>query len=139
MHKTSLLNKITLSSDNLGIAASSLCALHCIATPFLFVAKACTTTCCADTPLWWMLIDYLFLIISFTAIYYTTKNTRIYWLKFSLWISWIVLLLTIINHSLNIISLSESFIYFPAGTIIILHFYNLQFCTCKNETCCQKE
>ena len=69
------------SYDNVGIVASSLCMIHCLGTPFLFIAKACSTSCCSEAPIWWQLIDYLFLIISFVAIYFATKNTNHYWIK----------------------------------------------------------
>jgi|GEM_PF-3179353 len=49
-----------LNADFIGAMSSGLCLMHCLATPFLFIAKACTATCCADTPSWWQLIDYLF-------------------------------------------------------------------------------
>ena len=132
------MNRISFSFDSLGIVASSLCAIHCIATPFIFIAKACASTCCAEAPIWWILIDYIFLIVSFIAIYYTTRNTTVYWIKYTLWTFWTLLLFTIANHSLNVIYLPEKFIYIPAFTIIILHFYNLQFCKCQDEKCCQE-
>ena len=50
--------------DKIGIISSSLCMIHCMGTPFIFIAKACTTTCCSNAPTWWLMIDYLFLIIS---------------------------------------------------------------------------
>ena len=131
-----ILNRISLPSDCIGIIASTLCAIHCIATPFLFIAKACSTTCCAEAPLWWVMIDYVFLIISFTAIYYTNKNSSVRWLKYFLWISWFLLLITILNHSIGFIYLHEKFIYIPAFSIILLHLYNLKFCKCEDETCC---
>ena len=122
--------------DSIGIVACTLCAIHCIATPFLFVAKACSAVCCADAPLWWKAIDYIFLVISFIAILFITKNMSVIWLRKSFWVSWLVLLVTIINHSLEIFSIPEYFIYFPAGTIIALHFYNMQFCKCAGDSCC---
>ena len=127
-----------LPYDSIGIIASTLCTIHCIVTPFIFIAKACTATCCSDAPSWWLMIDYLFLIISFMAIFFISKNLTIKWLKNAFWISWIVLLFTIANHSINIIYLHKNFIYIPSILIVILHFYNLQFCKCQNETCCSK-
>lgn len=130
------MNKAVIPYDSFGIIASVLCTIHCMATPFIFIAKACSATCCSDAPLWWQVIDYLFLAISFIAIYFISKNLSIRWLKMSFWISWFVLLFTILNHSLLIVNLPNNFIYIPAITIIILHFYNLQFCKCQNDTCC---
>ena len=130
------MNKLALSHDSIGIIASSLCMIHCIGTPFLFIAKACSTACCADTPLWWQAIDYVFLFISFIAIYYTTKNTSNKWIAPSLWLSWFILSLTILNHSFQLINLPNNFIYFPAALIIVLHFYNLKYCNCQEKECC---
>ena len=133
------MKKILLPFDNIGIIAGCLCGIHCIATPFLFVAKACTYTFCSEAPIWWIMIDYLFLIVSFLAIYYTNKNTTIYWLKFSLWLSWFCLGFCIVSHSFDITYLPDNFIYLPALTIIFLHLYNLKFCKCEDETYCLKE
>ena len=133
------MKNITLPLDTIGIVAGILCIIHCIGTPFFFIAKAACSTCCSEAPLWWRAIDYLFLIISFIAIYFLTQKTTKRWLILAFWISWFALLLTIINESLQIISLFTEFIYLPAFSIIILHFYNLQFCKCENETCCSKK
>ena len=59
--------------DRLGILASTLCLIHCVASPFLFIAQTCSTTCCKATPIWWKTIDYLFSIISFFAIRRSTQ------------------------------------------------------------------
>ena len=130
------MNKVVLPYDSVGIIASTLCMIHCIGTPFIFIAKACSATCCSEAPLWWVVIDYVFLCISFIAIYFISKNLKISWLKNAFWISWFVLLFTILNHSLQIANIHKNFIYIPAFSIIALHFYNLQFCKCKNESCC---
>ena len=37
-----------------------LCLVHCIATPFIFITQACTASCCAESPIWWQSIDYVF-------------------------------------------------------------------------------
>ena len=34
--------KIKLSSDLIGASASTLCTIHCLATPFIFFASTCT-------------------------------------------------------------------------------------------------
>ena len=91
---------------------------------------------CSDAPFWWVLIDYLFLVISFYAIFSISKNLTVKWLKSSFWISWLVLLITIANHSINIINLPNNFIYIPSIVIVVLHFYNLKYCKCQDEKCC---
>jgi len=63
-------NTIKIHSDIIGIWSSGLCLIHCLATPFLFIAKSCSHTCCAASPTWWGTIDFIFLVISFIAIYF---------------------------------------------------------------------
>ncbi len=126
----------TLRMDTIGIVASVLCMIHCIATPFLFIAKACTAACCADAPVWWQTIDYIFIVISFVAIFFATKNTTKKWISIALWSSWTLLLLSILNERLQTGLLPELFIYLPALAIVGLHFYNLKYCRCSTETCC---
>lgn len=130
------MNKISIPLDSIGIIAGSLCTIHCIATPFLFIAKACSATCCSEAPLWWKSIDYAFLIISFLAIFFINKTLTVRWLKISFWVAWFVLFFTILNESINIIEISKNFIYIPSTLIVILHLYNLQFCKCTDQTCC---
>ena len=126
--------KTQLPLDSIGIISGFLCMLHCIGTPFLFIAKACSVSCCSEAPLWWQLIDYLFLIISFVAIFFVSKKISKSWLKFAFWFSWVVLLFVILNQTLEIIYLPSNIIYFPAFLTILLHFYNLKFCKCHSET-----
>lgn len=127
--------KLSISYDSLGILSSALCMIHCIGTPFLFIAKACSTTCCSEAPLWWLIIDYIFLIISFFAIYSTTKNKIEGWLKIFFWITWIVLLIATMDHSFNILLTPKYFIYIPALTVVALHFYKLKYSKYSNENC----
>jgi len=121
---------LKIKADTLGIISGSICLIHCLATPFLFLAKTCSINGCADVPAWWGLIDYLFLIVSFCAIYYTTKKSTKKWVSISLWFSWGLLFLIIINETSEIFSLPESLIYIPAFSIIALHLYNLKYGKC---------
>ena len=130
------MNRLLVQSDKIGIIASTLCAIHCFMTPVLFVVKACSTSCCAESPVWWQSIDYIFLIISLIAIYYTSKNSTKSWIRISLWASWILLLLTLISHSFENTLFPNNFIYFPSSAIIILHFYNIKYCKCAKDSCC---
>ena len=127
--------RLELNFDKIGIISSSLCIIHCVGTPIIFIAKACSVTCCSDAPDWWLMIDYLFLSISFFAIYFITRKSTKPWLKISFWIAWVVLLFTTIEHSFSISIIPKNFIYLPALTIVALHFYNLRFNKCENENC----
>lgn len=125
-----------IHTDKIGAFAGSLCLVHCAVTPFLFVAKACSVTCCAEAPAWWRMIDYLFIIISFFAIYHTTKETSKQWVRFSLWSSWVMLLLAMLNETASIVPVHETFVYIPALAIVVLHLYNMKYCRCNKNQCC---
>lgn len=125
-----------LETDKVGIIAGTLCMIHCIATPFIFIAKSCSTTCCEASPGWWSALDFIFLIVSFFAIYQSSKNTSKIWMKYAMWASWVSLFALLLNEKLQHYPLFESAIYFPAITIVILHIYNLKYCQCEASECC---
>ncbi|PZE17739.1 MerC domain-containing protein [Putridiphycobacter roseus] len=131
-----MINIGKMKADTIGIFAGTLCLVHCVATPFIFIAKACASTCCSAAPTWWKWIDYLFIVVSFIAIYYATKNSNKRWIQIALWGAWTVLLFTIINEAIVMLVLPESFIYYPALSIVALHLYNRRYCTCQEDKCC---
>lgn len=125
--------------DNIGALASSLCMIHCFATPFIFIAQSCTATCCATAPVWWQWIDYLFLAISFFAIYQSTQTTTRKWVTYALWTSWITLCAIIVNERIVFVNLPKAVTYIVASALVILHLFNLKYCKCKTDTCCTKK
>lgn len=127
--------KKSISADNIGMASSSLCLVHCIITPFIFIAQACTASCCADSPVWWRAIDFLFLIISFTAVYFAAKNTSKEWVKVIFYILFGVLSFFIINEHFGNLHLHRLFLYTPAFLLFALHLYNKKYCQCEHECC----
>jgi len=126
-------------SDNIGAIASTLCLIHCIATPLIFIVQSCSLTCCTESPVWWSSIDYVFILISFFAVYQSTKNTSKNWIKPALWISFIGLFVVIINEKLSLFYLNDNFIYVPAICLITLHLYNRKYCKCDSNKCCSNE
>ena len=131
-----MLNISIRKYDSLGALASGLCMIHCIATPFLFIASACTVSCCSATPLWWQWIDYAFLGISLFAVINASKSTVNKFIKYGLWISWIGLFLFLLNAKFLWFSLSIDLKYIPALSLVSLHIYNLRFGKCKKDECC---
>ncbi|NMH86894.1 MerC domain-containing protein [Flavivirga algicola] len=127
---------ITKKPDTLGAIASTLCMVHCIATPLLFIAHTCAEHGCSTTPTWWKSLDYFFLFISFFAVYRSTKTTSKNFMKPLLWLSWSALFLVILNEMLGIYHVPEGLTYTPALALVALHLYNLKYCQCKTENCC---
>ena len=123
------------NSDSLGIIGSSLCMIHCLATPFLFMAKTCSDTCCVDSPLAWRLIDVAFLIIALYAVVSAYKNAKYLWVKLALSMAWLGLAFIIVNSYLSIVEIPEQWIYLPAISLVVLHIYNLNNCKCSAKCC----
>ncbi|NQX92568.1 MAG: MerC domain-containing protein [Flavobacteriales bacterium] len=130
---TSLFRNI--KADNIGVMAGTLCLIHCMITPFIFLAKACSASCCADAPVWWQALDYLFIIVSFGAIFFATKHTSKEWMKKALWCSWSVLFVVLLFQSFSGGVLPEMFVHVPALAIVGLHFYNRRYCGCGEAMC----
>ena len=130
---------INQKPDSIGAISSTLCLIHCVATPFIFIAQSCTMTCCDGTPSWWKFIDYFFLVISFFAVYRSTQTTSNKWIKPALWFSWFTLFIIIINEKAAWFPLNEKAIYLPALALILLHLYNKKYCQCNTTKCCTNE
>lgn len=125
--------------DNIGAIASTLCLIHCVATPIIFIAQSCTMSCCSGAPTWWGVIDYFFLVISFFAIYHTTQTTSENWIKPLFWLSYIALFIVIVNEKYAWFYLNDKVIYVPAMALIGLHLFNKKYCQCNKGKCCSDE
>ena len=125
--------------DTVGVIASSLCVVHCLMTPLLFAAQSLTATHEHSAPVWWENLDFLFIIISFVAIYQSTKNSNNISIKYALWITWFALFILILNEKTEWFSLAEIITYIVAFSLASLHIYNLNYCQCKSEDCCNNE
>ena len=116
------MQSILIKPDAIGSLASTLCLIHCIVTPFIFITQACTMSCCADTPIWWQSIDYIFIVISFFAIYRSTQTSTNKIIKSLLWITWLIFFALILNKKLK----SVIFILFRQKS-----YYKYMFCKIK--------
>jgi len=125
--------------DTIGAIVSTLCVVHCLLTPLLFVAQSYTATHSHEAPFWWKNLDYLFILISVIAVYESTKKSTNKLIKAGLWMSWIMLFLLILNEKLVWIELDEIITYSVALTLSILHIYNLNYCQCETENCCNNK
>ena len=127
---------IIRNSDRIGVVSSGLCMLHCFATPFLFLSQSSLIFISVDFTLTWFILNYVFLFISFIAIYHSVKNSTNRFIRIFLYLFWVVLSGLIINESLEIFSIPEAATYFSSSSLICLHIYNLRYCRCDDEDCC---
>ena len=133
-----MIAEIKQKSDLIGAIASFTCMIHCIATPFLFIASACSKNCCSAAPVWWVWLDIIFLFISFFAVYRSTQTTSKPWMKPTLWTAWSALFSSILLEQSDLINFSGNFKYTAALSLIGFHLYNLKYCQCKSDKCCSK-
>lgn len=124
------------NSDFIGAFTSSLCLLHCVFTPFLFIVQTHAISHDVSVPFWWKILDFGFLIVSFIAIYWSSKTTSKQWMKFVLWITWLCLCIIIINEKVAWFSIPEYAIYLPSIGLVFLHLYNRKYCQCQKDECC---
>ena len=121
-----------------GIIASTLCLIHCLLTPVIFIAQAGLAHHehehgHAHGPEWWGLIDVFFLVISFIAVYRSSLlNTKV-WVSYALWFSWIALAFIIFNEKLGFLHLPELLILIPTISLIGLHIYSQKYCDCDED------
>lgn len=118
----------TGTTDTVGIASSTLCLIHCVATPFIFAVSTCAHSGCSDSPVWWRGFDFFFLVISFIAVYFSARHSHSPVVTGGLYGSFALLALILINHSFGIFQLPHELIYIPAVLLIGFHIYNRWCC-----------
>lgn len=123
-------------SDLFGVFASSLCMVHCLATPLIFVVQASSVACSEVGPLWWRMMDYFFLVVSIIAIYQSAKMTSSTWMPKAMYAGWGILAFLILNKSLHLLPIPPILIYLPAFSLVFLHLYNRKYCQCEATKCC---
>ena len=127
---------ISRKSDKVGATASLLCFLHCLLTPVLFLVQTCPFDNCGESPIWWKNIDYIFIIISFFAIYRSTTTTSKKFMIYLFWINWTILFLLITNEKFELFKIPEIMTYISAISLAGLHLYNFKYCKCNDDDCC---
>ena len=117
-------------SDILGVTASGLCAIHCTITPILFAAKPVmegTLGEHAHGSAFWALFDYVFLILSLVAVWYSARHTSLTSIKWVLWAAWLVFAFGLLSEPLEI-PYGKWFMYAGSITLVIAHLQNYRYC-----------
>ena len=122
----------SIHQDNLGATFSFLCVIHCFATPFLFITQSYLLV----VPGWWQALNYLFLSISFFAVYKTSKNSSSQMVKTLLYLFWSILAMLLISEEFELFHLPEFITYITGLSLAGLHIYNKRYCQCADDECC---
>jgi len=89
-----------------------------------------------DVPFLWLSINYVFLLISSLAVYYSIQKSTKAFVKVLLFVFWFALSFLIINEGFEGFHIPEFYTYLSASSLALIHLYNLKYCTCKDEECC---
>lgn len=125
-------------SDLLGAAASGLCAIHCTLTPLLFAAKPLldgTVGEHAHGGGFWAVFDYVFLLLSLAAVWYSARHTSHPTIKWVLWVSWVVFAIGILAEPLAL-SFGKWLMYAGSISLVITHLQNYRYCQNADEGNC---
>ena len=115
--------EVDVKSDKIGIASAVLCSIHCLIVPVLYLVKVSWAEQHRSftLPGWWELMDYVFMIISFTAVFHSAGHTPFKSIKFFLWTFWLVLMVSILFSNLL-----HWMAYIASAGLIITHFMNIR-------------
>ena len=121
-------------SNLLGAASSGLCAIHCAITPLIFAAKPLMEHAhgydehghAHGSPLW-ASFDYIFLILSFVAVWYSVRNTNHQTLKRVLWGSWAVFAACILFEAFHL-PYGHWLMYSGSIALVVGHLVNFRHC-----------
>lgn len=119
---------LTNNSDFFGFLTCSLCLVHCISTPLILLSLSSLNTKLSMSYSWWSNLDYVFLLISFFMVYFSTQITTVKRMKYFFWLSWFSLLLIIINEKTELYEFSEYVNYLTITGLSLLHLFNLKYC-----------
>ena len=115
--------RIGPSYDWLGLAASILCAIHCVATPFVFAAFPLLR----EAGGLWSMIDIGFLFISLFAVWGTVRVTGVQWVRYVGPIGWVVLALGVAAERVGVAG-SDAMMYLGAAGLLVAHVANIRYC-----------
>jgi len=123
-------------SDILGALASGLCAIHCTLTPILFAAQPVIEGAVgehAHGSVFWAMFDYIFLVLSLVAVWFSARQTDHQKIKQILWISWAVFAFGLLSEPLHI-PFGKVFMYAGSIALVITHIQNYRYCR-NNDAC----
>lgn len=113
-------------SDWLGAMASGLCIVHCELTPLIFTAKPIFYGMIGK-PIHqhglWTGLDYVFLILSLLAVWYSARHTPYTNLRWMLWVAWTVFACGLLLESHTFTS-GHWLMYVGSATLVFAHFKN---------------
>jgi len=115
------------TSDKIGITASILCLIHCLAIPILFTVSA-DTLHLVDHEM--PIVDYIFALVALVAAYLSGRKTTNPKIKLAFGIGWALFILGVLLHDNPYL-----FALLHIGSIILIatHLKNIRSCRIKSK------
>ncbi|MEO0340777.1 MAG: MerC domain-containing protein [Bacteroidota bacterium] len=127
---TMKLNRNVDYSDFMGVAASALCTIHCALSPLLFMTKPAVIQTFgrpAHSHDAWASLDYIFLILSLIAVWYSSEHTANDNLSWVLWGAWSLFAIGLFLEPLEL-SFGIFLMYIGSILLVITHLENYRHC-----------
>ena len=108
-------------------------------TPLLFIYQVELINLNKEEIFSWQSLNYLFILVSFLAIYRSAQNSSKSIIKILMFVSWIFLCLILLNEQFEVFQIKEFYTYLAISLMSGLHFYNLKYCRCDDPDCCVQQ
>ena len=122
----------------MGVAASGLCAIHCTLTPIFFAARPVlegTMGSHTHGVSFWGALDYVFLVLSLVAVWYSARHSGHPTIKKVLWIAWLVFAVGLLSEPLDI-AYGKWLMYAGSLVLVVAHLQNYRYCQSKADGAC---
>lgn len=122
-------SRYTTIADKLGIASAVICAVHCLIIPLLVLLKYSWRDSVAHVhaghadvlPVWWHLLDYLFLVVGLVAVAHASAHAAGRWVRVALWFFLLCLAVAVVFED-NLHWMA----YIASAGLIFTHFINIR-------------
>ncbi|WP_266368616.1 MerC domain-containing protein [Tellurirhabdus rosea] len=118
------LDILSKKADYVGITGSVLCIIHCLATPVLLMTSSVFRH--DSIRMGYLSLDYVFIALNITAVYYATRHQTAPLIKTLLWAFLSVFALAIVLEDVN--EIFEYLGYAASAGLVMTHLANLRYC-----------
>ncbi len=121
-----MFKRLPYISDRVGIIASVVCLVHCLIFPVLVLLRIPLSEWLHE---FWHALEYLFLLVSFAAVYFSARSTAKPWMRYFLWVSFFALAASILlKHYEDVF---DTMAIVAAVILIVAHIVNIRQLSCK--------